>query len=216
MNCLFILGILTGSVYMDKGLVKNGFPAEYITNGSVIAVKTHRFGDDEDGDKAVTMFDRAILLVRDPFASLFSVFNFLKSGGSHTGYAPVEYYRGNKWRSYAKKHATRWRKMNLRWFEAYNDKPGGLIVIAYEDLVLDPEKQLLKVLDFLDVKVPKASMSCAMERKKGIYKRAKKQALNISIFDQEMTRAITVEKGIVYKKLGLSSPPAPPYLVESH
>ena len=216
MHCLFILGILTGSVYMDKGLVKNGFPAENITNGSVIAVKTHRFGDDSVGDAAVTMFDRAILLVRDPFASLFSEFNRLKSGESHTGYAPVEYYRGNKWRSYAKKHATRWRKMNLRWFEAYNDKPGGLIVIAYEDLVLDPEKQLLKVLEFLDVKVPEASMRCAMEHKKGIYKRAKKQALNFTIFDQELTRVITVEKDIVYRKLGLSRPPVPPYLVASN
>ena len=57
--------MLTGSVYKDYALLKNGFPAENVVNGSVIAVKTHEFGPD-----ALQAFDRAILLVRDPFSSL--------------------------------------------------------------------------------------------------------------------------------------------------
>ena len=105
--------------------------------------------------------------------------------------------------------------MNLAWLEAYIDKPGGLIVIAYEDLVLEPEKQLSKVLNFLGVKVTEAAMRCVIEHKEGIYKRAKQKALNFTIFDQELTRAITVEEDIVYRKLGLSHPPVPPYIVAS-
>lgn len=61
----FLSGSLTGSVYKDYALLKNGFPAESVVNGSVIAVKTHEFGPD-----ALAAFDRAVLLVRDPFASL--------------------------------------------------------------------------------------------------------------------------------------------------
>ena len=209
---LFILGILTGSVYKDYALLKNGFPAESITNGSVLVIKTHEFGND-----AISMFDRAILLVRDPFASILAEFN--RRSGGHIGHASVEKYRrngGKYWHSFVKSKAAEWRKMNLAWFEAYSDKPGGLIAIAYEDLVRDPEKQLSKVLNFLGVKVPEASMRCALLHKEGIYKRGKQKALNFPVFDPELLRAITVEEDVVYRKLGLSRPPVPPSIVSSH
>ncbi len=66
-SCSFLpmKGVMTGSVYKDFTLMKNGFPGESITNGSVIAIKTHEFGAG-----AIAGFDRAILLIRDPFASL--------------------------------------------------------------------------------------------------------------------------------------------------
>ena len=205
-----ILGILTGSVFHDEDLLKNGFPAESITNGSVIAIKTHKFSD-----AAISKFDRAILLVRDPFACLPAEFNRKFAG--HTGHASAgHYHRNGGWRSFVKQRAAKWRKMNLAWLEAYNDKPEGLIVIAYEDLTLNLEKELSKVLNFLGVKVPEGSMRCVIEHKEGVYKRAKQQALNFTIFDQELTRVITVEKDIVYRKLGLLRPPVPPYLVASN
>lgn len=55
------LGIHTGSVYKDYGLLKNGFPAEAISNGSVLVVKTHEWGP-----SARTPFSKAVLLVRAP------------------------------------------------------------------------------------------------------------------------------------------------------
>ena len=65
-----VLGVSTGSAYKDTALLKNGFPAESVSNGSVIAVKTHEWGK-------VTRerFDTAILLVRDPFDSILAEFN---------------------------------------------------------------------------------------------------------------------------------------------
>ena len=211
MKHLFILGILTGSIYKDYALLKNGFPAESITNGSVIVVKTHEYGND-----AISMFDRAILLIRDPFASILAEFNRRFAG--HIGHASVEKYRhngGKYWRSFVKSKAAEWRKMNLAWFEGYNDRPGGLVTIAYEDLVRDPEKQLSKVLNFLGVKVPEASMRCAILHKEGIYKRGKQKAVNFPVFDPELMRAITAEEDVVYRKLGLSRPPEPPSIVSS-
>ena len=73
-------GYLTGSVYKDYALLKNGFPAESVANGSVLVVKTHEFGPE-----ARKKFDRVILLVRDPFASLKAEFN--RRSGGHTGHA---------------------------------------------------------------------------------------------------------------------------------
>ncbi|KAF4520044.1 hypothetical protein B566_EDAN008332 [Ephemera danica] len=50
-------GVYTGSVYKDYGLLKNGFPAESVVNGSVVVVKTH-----ESGAAARAPFQRAVLL----------------------------------------------------------------------------------------------------------------------------------------------------------
>ena len=46
MSFLQATGLYTGSVYKDYALLKNGFPAESINNGSVIVVKTHEWGKD--------------------------------------------------------------------------------------------------------------------------------------------------------------------------
>ena len=52
-------GISTGSVYKDFALLKKGFPMELVSNGSVLVVKTHEWG--EGGRKP---FDAAMLLIR--------------------------------------------------------------------------------------------------------------------------------------------------------
>ena len=55
----FVSGVSTGSVYKDVALLRNGFPAESVNNGSVIVIKTHEYGSDVR-DK----FEAAILLIR--------------------------------------------------------------------------------------------------------------------------------------------------------
>ena len=52
-------GVSTGSVYKDVALLRNGFPAERVNNGSVIAVKTHEWGQEVRG-----RFQAALLLLR--------------------------------------------------------------------------------------------------------------------------------------------------------
>ena len=46
-------------MYKDVALLRNGFPAESVTNGSVIAVKTHEYGATVRDN-----FDGAILIIR--------------------------------------------------------------------------------------------------------------------------------------------------------
>ena len=45
---------------MDFGLRLHGFPAEHVTNGSVLVVKTHASPTESD------KFNSAILLIRNP------------------------------------------------------------------------------------------------------------------------------------------------------
>lgn len=63
--------------------MKSGFPAENICNASVLAVKTHEWGE-----RAFKMFSTAILLVRSPKEAIVAEFNRQSAG--HVGFASPE------------------------------------------------------------------------------------------------------------------------------
>ena len=79
---LFLPGYLTGSVYYTKYLKAGCFPGESIQTGEVIAIKTHRFGP-----RSQFLYDRAILLMRQPTGSILSEVNRQLSGKNQTGKA---------------------------------------------------------------------------------------------------------------------------------
>lgn len=85
----FVLGFYTGSVYKDYGLLKNGFPAESVTNGSVIVVKTHEWGQ-----RARSAFQKAVLLIRAPAQAIQAEFN--RQSGGHVGFASPDRYKRTK------------------------------------------------------------------------------------------------------------------------
>ena len=72
-------GILTGSVYNDLTLKKNGFPGEHVRNRSVILIKTH---DALPG--SAHAYERAVLLLRNPYDSILAEFNRQAKG--HLGH----------------------------------------------------------------------------------------------------------------------------------
>lgn len=82
-------GVYTGSVYKDYGLLKSGFPAESVSNSSVLVVKTH-----EHGSTAWAKFKKAILLVRDPGKAILAEFN--RQSGGHVGFASLDRYKIDK------------------------------------------------------------------------------------------------------------------------
>ena len=140
------LGVLTGSVYRDYALLKNGFPAESISNGSVIAVKTHEYGS-----QALKDFDKAILLVRDPFSSVLAEFN--RRWGGHIGHANSAKFRrenGKVWRDFVLTKGEAWETMNLDW--ALNFK-GPRLVVFYWQLCKNTEEELKRILEFLEIQI---------------------------------------------------------------
>lgn len=84
-------GILTGSVYKDYGLLKSGFPAENISNSSVLMVKTHEWGNG-----VWKKFRKAVLLIRDPAKAILAEFN--RQSGGHVGFASPDRYKRTKGR----------------------------------------------------------------------------------------------------------------------
>ena len=188
-----IAGVETGSVYKDLALLKNGFPAESVANGSVIAVKTHEWGA-----AGRQQFDAAILLVRDPFASILAEFN--RRSGGHIGHASQEKFsrdKGRFWQDFVITKARDWEAMNSDWI---NNFQGPLLVISYSDLMDRVEEQLRRTLDFLSVTVTKEEMECAMSRKEGIYRRQKKNLkMKGPVFDYHLTKIVMKRKERVVK-----------------
>ena len=87
-NTCLLTGILTGSVYKDFALLRNGFPAESVKDGRVLVVKTH-----ESGEPARSLFKKAILLVRKPSEAILAEFNRRAAG--HIGHAGRDKYTRN-------------------------------------------------------------------------------------------------------------------------
>merc|ERR1719369_1305361 len=185
-------GVSTGSVYKDVALLKNGFPGESVTNGSVIVVKTHEWGP---GTRQ--QFDSAILLVRDPFESILAEFN--RRSGGHVGHATQEKFnrdKGRFWQDFVVNKAKDWEAMNTDWIKNFH---GPLLVILYSDLINNVEEQLRRTLDFLSVSVTKEEMECAMKRKEGINRRKKKRLKTGSVFDGYLTNIVNERKDRVLK-----------------
>jgi hypothetical protein len=188
----------TGSVYKDYALLKNGFPGESVANGSVAVIKTHEFGP-----KDVAAFDKAILLVREPFSALRAEFNRLSGG--HIGHASSDKYKrhgGRYWRTFVAEKAAKWQQLHEAWWRGFDKS--SMLVIRYEDLVADVAGQLRRVLDFLGQR-DEAGEQCAVSRKEGIYKR-KPFHLDFDVFDANMRADIRRRMSQVYPMLALETP----------
>ncbi|KAJ8916603.1 hypothetical protein NQ315_000248, partial [Exocentrus adspersus] len=171
-------GIYTGSVYKDYGLLKNGFPAENVCNGSVLAVKTHEWGS-----KARSKFSKTILLVRAPGPAIQAEFN--RQSGGHIGFASPDRYKktkGRYWQQFVADKIRGWQQMNLDWLYNFT---GPTHVVFYEQLVGNVEHTLRTVMRFVEVPVDEELLRCALERREGIYRR-KKRVLNFDPFSARM------------------------------
>ncbi|XP_045770228.1 WSCD family member AAEL009094 [Maniola jurtina] len=181
-----VTGIMTGSIYMDYGLRMHGFPAENVTDGSVLVVKTHEAPPLEP-DK----FKSAILLIRNPRDAILADFNRLHKG--HIGTAPKSAFKRksheqkkSEWSTYVFSQLSVWESLHHQWLSKFL---GPIHVVFYELLVRDTRNTLLGILSFLNHTVSEEDMSCAVANREGIYKRKKKYK-NFEPFSPEMYTVI--------------------------
>ncbi|KAJ8928896.1 hypothetical protein NQ314_018467 [Rhamnusium bicolor] len=189
------VGIYTGSVYKDYGLLKNGFPAESVFNGSVLVVKTHEWGPN-----ARSKFSKAILLVRSPGPAIQAEFN--RQSGGHIGFASPDRYR--HWQQFVNDKLRGWRQMNLDWLYNFS---GPTHVIFYEQLVDNVEHTLKTVMNFIEVPMNHELFQCAVERKEGIYRR-KKRVLNFDPYTPKMKEQLKNGQEKVYEAIYNFAAPA--------
>lgn len=183
-------GILTGSVYRDYSLKRNGFPGEGVCSGTVVLVKTHEWGP-----KAREPFDQALLLLRDPYGALMAEFNRRAAG--HVGHAALnKFHIGDSWNRFVTTQSRLWMESAMDWLQF----GGPLLVMKYEVLATDLPGQLTRLLQFLGYH-PSSSISrkrlrCVLRNRDGLFRRPKRP-LPFDPFTEEMRRTIDAYKQIV-------------------
>ena len=115
-------GIVTGNIYSPDPAYLNIFPGESIRDGRrVIAIKTHypclncfslnhTYGTFRDIRLTgmIFQYSATIQIIRNPFESIISFFNYVFTDGNHTGIASQEQFFSKDFQVFAQKKALGW------------------------------------------------------------------------------------------------------------
>ncbi|XP_046563255.1 WSCD family member AGAP003962-like [Haliotis rubra] len=149
-------GIATGSVYSDEDLRLNGFPGESLSNGHVVAVKTHQLYDE-------TLYDRAILLIRNPYETFLSLFKFVHA--NHTGAPNIDKYVTG-WTMFVAKGIDKYIQFYTSWMKHLDVLP-----IFYDMMKQNLTQELHRIKTFLAKSGIKGDIHCALADPSGNHKR---------------------------------------------
>ncbi|KAL4229674.1 WSC domain-containing protein 1 [Mactra antiquata] len=189
-----LTGIYTGSLYLDPHFNMTG-SGRCPLLGEVYIIKTHQAKDDITSStcepslmKNLTIYDKAIFILRNPFDAFVAEFNRRKGGGKHSGLAKQEHFKSKGWENYVKGALKRWRKTILYWITAF-DKPRHILV--YEKLIENQRDELTKLADFLQVDDATQNINCMMSEVKDRNKREKPDWLKKeNLFNDELRESI--------------------------
>ena len=173
----YATGIYTGSLFHDKTLI-HVLPGEYTCSTGQSVIKAHPFttsyslrtgnyslGKNKCQKGGIARFDRSVLLIRDPYYSIWSEFERACSK-SHVGGILKKDFNENKWKEAAMHLSHQYQNM---WAVQYADMEENfakkdILYIEYDELKNKETRveTLRKVTQFLDIFMPNdAQLECA-------------------------------------------------------
>ncbi|XP_077862371.1 sialate:O-sulfotransferase 1-like [Saccoglossus kowalevskii] len=184
-------GYYTGSIFTDEALYKAGFLGEYEDwdSGSTLVVKTHTRGLGQ-----IKKYPAGILIIRNLYDSTISERNLLANylnEHDHLGIADWgdQLTRDPEWIKFVDDRIKSYENRIRRWVEW--DIP--LLIVHYENVVQDPEVEVKKMTDFLNVPLTNERMACVrMDTQGGFHRvadKAWKKAARLA-FTHEMRQRI--------------------------
>ncbi|XP_022101127.1 WSC domain-containing protein 2-like [Acanthaster planci] len=197
-------GVYTGSFYNDGDLFKKGFigEKEKWTRGNTIAVKTHRFDEEH-----VRSFQKAILIIRNPYKAIISEHN--RKFGGHVGFAPeTQYTKGTEWIAFVTGKSRTWANTAVNFIQ-YSKK---LHVVYYEDLQSRLYDVLEGIVSFLEIPVDEERLMCVLSSPHGKFKRSGKRQnpLTFDPYTEEMREMVELSLKAVSMALKLRDCPGLP------
>ncbi|XP_077986099.1 sialate:O-sulfotransferase 2-like [Glandiceps talaboti] len=175
-------GLYTGSIY---GRFK-GETIDY-TLGRTLTVKIHGM--------MTSLFDAAILLIRDPYKAMLAEFNRQRAG--KTGIASHSDFRSEAWQEFVNVHQKKWKAETTTWLNF--TKP--LLVVKYSDLKQHTIDEVGKIVKFLGFELTAERRKCLEYDMDGIFKRTGHEALPDDPFTPDMHGVIDPSIAIVNKIL---------------
>ena len=149
--------------------------------------------------KGPAKFDRAVVLVRDPFEALLAEFN-RKQSHNKTGYAADEKF-DTEWQPYLSKSMDCWKDFYLYFKTQY--KPHEVMFTTYEALQKDTVSELRHVLHFLGYDFPQDVAKCVVQQKEGLFHREKPVVDQFKYYNAKQKVVLKAMRHEVYKKLGI-------------
>ncbi|XP_021359548.1 WSC domain-containing protein 1-like, partial [Mizuhopecten yessoensis] len=192
----------TGTVYCDKFLHGHGFLGECVfpnhrTKGCIV-YKSH-----ENKPKDLKQFDRAVILIRNPYDALKAYFNWTfgkpvntSSGNIKTSkkspksprdrfHALVDLSRFNstEWKSYVKGECFHWQSVYKVWLKTFVNRS---LLVRYVDLKESLVPTLRQISKFLNVTTSEMEYTCTYMNREGQHHRNQKYDLRITdLFTEE-------------------------------
>lgn len=102
-----------------------------------------------------------------------------------------------EWSKFVMEHLEGWRSMNLDWVQNYENP---LLIVYYEELVLQPKKNVENIINFIGLPINKQYIRCMMRRKEGIYRR-RKPYLPFNPFSPELSKVLEHQRKVIYKEV---------------
>ena len=209
-------GVFTGSHEQDLSML-HYFPGElHLSDGSTLVQKTHyhyrlvdlsspSYVEDWKKEHMQLFNSRGILLIRNPYHALVSMWHFYNSGW-HTTSAEFSEFQTDKFRKFVIRDIEFWLETIEDWVKMSDE----LHVVFYEELVDNTDKELRKLLEFLDVDVDETRMRCINKNDLSALKRVKTEKLDVhftkhqrNIIDKHIDEANKVVKRNTGRRLPL-------------
>ncbi|XP_052065166.1 WSC domain-containing protein 1-like [Mytilus californianus] len=159
-----LTGIATGSPACRRKLKtsKSFAVGECVNNGKVIVINSN---DRYRHKKFEKRFAKLIILYRDPFDTLRSVYSSKHPGHSESVDSEIFNVRG--WYEFVRDHTTLWERYYTEWLEA--ERP--VFLLYYEDLKTNLPATLKKLAHFLEWRVHKKDIDCTVVTSEGHFHR---------------------------------------------
>uniref|UniRef100_A0ABM0LZT0 WSC domain-containing protein 1-like n=1 Tax=Saccoglossus kowalevskii TaxID=10224 RepID=A0ABM0LZT0_SACKO len=156
-------GIYSGSLGNSSFMLENGFLGELEsrTSGRTVVTKTHGINF-----KKINMFDKVILIFRNPYRCFLAEFNRQQTG-SKTERALATSFNSKAWQSFIHRQFSRWEVFAKNWLTSNLPK----LVVHYEDLEDNLIHELRRISRFLNVTSFESRLSCVMKNTEGRFHR---------------------------------------------
>ncbi|XP_068205920.1 sialate:O-sulfotransferase 2-like isoform X2 [Palaemon carinicauda] len=167
-------GLFTGSIYNDRQLAKKGFYGESdpLECGCTIVVKTHGYtlgvvpkSRDKRSKIVEKFYGRGILLLRNPYDTLIAFRNY--QYGGHLGIASPLAFHGQDWARFVQSKVEKWGAFANDWITGARN----LHVVHFENMQVNPKQELLKIMQFLHLRVDPHRLKCVLANLNGSFRR---------------------------------------------
>ena len=208
-------GVYTGSIFDSKSMADAGHLGELrnFRDGSTILQKTHHRAIYPDGYghfnltwriEHINQFNgRAVVVVRNPFNSILSYWNFYQTG-SHTVSADKNSLLSNEFQDFAFVGINRWYEIINDWLIYGKD----VYFVFYEDLKDDPVEEIQALFDHLGIELDLKRLECMKKHPTGKFKRKNHVEENIYSFDHQALFKLVIDAASkrIAEKTGRSLP----------